>query len=176
MNRFHAYRICLLAALALGLAACGPQPPEPSVPAPKKVVTNAAGVPTDRVAITAGDQMKYSQTLFEVPAGENITLTFTNEGRLPREIMAHNLVILEQGRSPSDFMIEASFAGETDYIPEKFADWIVAHTKLLAAGDSDTITFPAPKEPGEYPFLCTFPGHAAAGMKGTMRVVIETEE
>ena len=45
---------------------------------------------------------------------------------------------------------------KTEYIPE--GDEIIAYTKLLGGGDSDTITFEAPKK-GIYTFICTFPGH-----------------
>ena len=42
-------------------------------------------------------------------------------------------------------------------------------TKLLGPGKSTTlkVTF---KKAGKYPYLCTVPGHAAAGMKGSFRV------
>ena len=43
---------------------------------------------------------------------------------------------------------------------------IVAHTRLIEGGQSNTITFTAP--PGTYTYLCTFPGHYAAGEKGTL--------
>ena len=45
---------------------------------------------------------------------------------------------------------------------------MVAHTKLLGGGESDEITFTAPAA-GEYPFICTFPGHFAI-MQGVMTV------
>ena len=47
---------------------------------------------------------------------------------------------------------------------------VIARTKLLGPGESETITFTAPKISSQYDFLCTFPGHFAAGMKGKMIV------
>ncbi|HUO64394.1 MAG TPA: plastocyanin/azurin family copper-binding protein [Terriglobales bacterium] len=32
------------------------------------------------------------------------------------------------------------------------------------------MTFEAPMEPGEYTFVCSFPGHFALGMKGQLIV------
>jgi uncharacterized cupredoxin-like copper-binding protein len=32
------------------------------------------------------------------------------------------------------------------------------------------VKFTAPQAPGEYPFICTFPGHYAIGMKGVLVV------
>jgi uncharacterized cupredoxin-like copper-binding protein len=42
-------------------------------------------------------------------------------------------------------------------------------TKVLAAGKSQTITVRFLKK-GKYAYLCTLPGHAAGGMKGTFTV------
>jgi uncharacterized cupredoxin-like copper-binding protein len=42
-------------------------------------------------------------------------------------------------------------------------------TKLLAPGKSATLTVKFQKT-GKFPYLCTVPGHAASGMKGTFTV------
>ncbi|MGE9297159.1 MAG: plastocyanin/azurin family copper-binding protein [Puniceicoccales bacterium] len=171
------FRIFFLSIALLGaLSACGPQPPKPAAVPEKKTISNAAGIPKQKVELATLDSLRFSKTLLEVPANKKITLTLHNEGRMPREIMVHNLVVLKPGSDINLFTAESSFAEDTDYIPEEYEDWIVAHTKTLAAGESETITFRAPKVPGEYPFICSYPGHAAAGMKGIMRVVVETTE
>ena len=41
-------------------------------------------------------------------------------------------------------------------------------TALLSPGKSATLKVVFPK--GKYPYLCTVPGHAAAGMKGVFTV------
>ena len=46
----------------------------------------------------------------------------------------------------------------------------LVHTRMLDGGDSDRITF-APVAPGAYEFICTYPGHLAAGMRGKLIVV-----
>lgn len=52
-------------------------------------------------------------------------------------------------------------------------NWVVEgtsiKTKLLSAGESETIDFTIDK-PGEYPFYCSVPGHRAQGMEGTLIV------
>ena len=62
-------------------------------------------------------------------------------------------------------------AAATDYIPadEESKKMIVAHTKILGGGESQTITFTAPAEAGDYPYVCTFPGHFAL-MQGVLKV------
>jgi uncharacterized cupredoxin-like copper-binding protein len=42
-------------------------------------------------------------------------------------------------------------------------------TPLIKPGKSATLTVTFAKA-GSYPYLCTVPGHAAAGMKGTLKV------
>lgn len=162
--------VCLIGGF-FALAACGPQPPE----RPKTESTESAQAkkPATSHSIDANDKMRFSKTLIEVPAGEKITITLNNVGHMPKQQMGHNLVILERDRKPGAFMSEATFAKDNEYIPSKYADWMIAHTKLLGPGESDTITFTAPKVPGDYDFLCSFPGHYAVGMKGIMRVVVE---
>ena len=48
----------------------------------------------------------------------------------------------------------------SDYIPEDEASKakILVATAMIGGGEETEVTFTAP-EPGEYPFLCTFPGH-----------------
>ena len=61
-------------------------------------------------------------------------------------------------------------AQATDYIPaDKKAD-VLASTKLAGPNETVEVSFKAPAKPGSYPFMCTFPGHYAAGMKGTLVV------
>ena len=62
-------------------------------------------------------------------------------------------------------------------IPADLSDQVIAHTGIVGGGEGDTkeltIEFAAP-EPGDYPFLCSFPGHFAM-MNGTFRVVAAAE-
>jgi len=48
---------------------------------------------------------------------------------------------------------------------------VLAKTELLGPGKSDSVTLTAPREPGSYDYVCTFPKHYASGMKGVMTVV-----
>jgi azurin len=47
---------------------------------------------------------------------------------------------------------------------------VLASTKMAGGGETVEVTFTAPKEPGEYLYICTFPGHYLAGMKGVLVV------
>ena len=47
---------------------------------------------------------------------------------------------------------------------------MLANTTLAGNGETVEVTFTAPKAPGVYTYICTFPGHFLAGMKGTLTV------
>ena len=115
------------------------------------------------VTLHAGDDMKFDLTEIRVQEGQTVTLILRHTGKLTKQAMGHNFVLLAKNVSASDFASAALHAAETDYVPPQSKE-VIAHTKLLAGGESDTITFFAP-EKGVYEFLCSFPGHVSL-MKG----------
>jgi azurin len=121
------------------------------------------------VQIQANDQMRYDVTSIDATAGQKITVTLTNVGKLPKVAMAHNFVLLKAGTDVSAFALAAMTHQETGYLPPDMADKVIAASKLLGPGESDTVTFIAPAA-GTYDYICTFPGHALAGMRGTLNV------
>lgn len=120
------------------------------------------------LSIEGNDQMQFNKKEFKVKAGQTVRLTLTHVGKMPKNAMGHNFVLLQQGVDLTAFGQKAAEALETDYIPESEKGNIIAHTKLLGGGESDTIEFTAP-EKGTYEFLCSFPGHYAL-MRGVFIV------
>lgn len=134
-----------------------------------EATTSATAQTTNHIVIKANDDMTFDKTTFTVKVGEEITLLLMNNGTMSKEAMGHNLVILNQGVDLGDFAHIASSEKDTDYIPkEKQAD-ILAHTKLLGGKENDQIKFKIEK-PGDYQFLCSFPGHTAT-MQGKIIAV-----
>lgn len=123
-----------------------------------------------KLELTGNDQMQFSSKALEATAGEKVTLTFKHIGTLPVAAMGHNVVILKPGTPVPAFATKCAAAKDHGYLPQddESKAVIVAHTKLLGGGESDTIEF-TPTEPGAYPFLCTFPGHFAI-MQGVLTV------
>lgn len=156
-------------ALVAGLAGCGKDEPAPAAPATETPAAPAAPATVSSVEITGNDALQYSTTAFAVKAGDSVSVTFKNIGTQPKDVMGHNFVLLQAGSDVAAFDAEAMNAKDSDYVPAGNAA-VLAHTKLLGPGESETITFVAPATAGEYPFLCTFPGHAGT-MKGIMTVV-----
>lgn len=148
-----------LALCAALLAACNKkEEKQPGAAAPE---TAAAGP----ILITANDQMQYSTKAIEVAAGSEVTVILQNIGAMPKESMGHNFTLLKSGTVVADFATKAMAAKATDYIPAGDPA-IIAHTKLIGPGESDTLKFTAPPA-GDYPYVCTFPGHFAV-MQGVM--------
>ncbi|WJS92742.1 azurin [Flavobacterium johnsoniae] len=120
------------------------------------------------LVIEGNDQMQFNTSELRAVAGKPIKLTLKHVGKIPKEAMGHNLVILQEGTDQSAFALKANDAKATDYIPESEKASIIAHTKLLGGGEEDTVEFTIDKK-GSYPFICSFPGHVAM-MKGVLIV------
>jgi azurin len=120
-----------------------------------------------RVYLTGSDQMKFNKNQITVNAGDEVILTFEHVGKLPKETMGHNFVLLKKGTNVQEFGQEALEYKDNDYIPEN-TEAVIVHTKMLGGGEKTQITFQAP-EKGNYDYICSFPGHVAL-MKGILTV------
>lgn len=114
-----------------------------------------------------GDQLAFTQTTLKANAGEPVTVVFKNSSKA----LQHNWVLVQGDDSVARQVSEAALVAglEQGAIPADQAN-ILAHTQLLQSGETETLIFTAPTEPGAYTYLCTFPGHYLVGMKGTLVV------
>lgn len=112
-----------------------------------------------------GDKFAFDKTTLTAPVGQQVRLTFKNVSTN----MHHNWVLVAGGQEIADQVNQASTAAgpSQNYLPAD-QSLILAHTKLTMPGESDTVTFTTPAQAGEYSYLCTFPGHYLAGMKGIL--------
>ena len=121
-----------------------------------------------KVAISCvRERMLYDKTEFTVKAGQPVSLHFTNPDATP-----HNLAICLPGSAEEIGMAGNEMAKDPEGIKKDFipqSDKILHHTKLLFPDTAETLRFSAPKEPGDYPYVCTFPGHWVI-MHGVMHV------
>lgn len=120
--------------------------------------------------IVANDAMKFSVTRLEAHPGDVIHVLFKNAGTVPKEAMGHNWILLKAGKDANAYAMAAMTAAKEDYQPKARADDVVAAIPLLGPGQAAEMTFTVPAAPGHYPYLCTFPGHFMAGMKGELIV------
>lgn len=123
---------------------------------------------TAELSLEGNDQMQFNKKELRVKAGQTVRLTLTHVGTMPKSAMGHNFVLLKQGTDLNEFGQKSATAADNDYIPESEEGNIIAHTKMLGGGESDTIEFEAPAK-GTYEFLCSFPGHYAV-MRGVFIV------
>lgn len=128
---------------------------------------NFSNQDTVRITLNSNDKMQFDKAVIKVHEGQTVVLTLHHTGTMPAMAMGHNFVLLTNGTSISKFAMEAMKAKENDYIPADQSN-VIAHTGLIGGGESDTITFKAPKK-GTYDFLCSFPGHYSI-MKGKFHV------
>ncbi|WP_026978295.1 azurin [Flavobacterium tegetincola] len=119
------------------------------------------------ITIESNDAMQYSTNELRAKAGE-ITVTLKHTGKMEKTVMGHNFVVFKMGTDINAYGAKAADAKDTDYIPASEAASVIAHTKLIGGGESDTITFSI-TEPGTYDYICSFPGHLAL-MKGKLIV------
>lgn len=122
------------------------------------------------VDLTGNDQMKFNLTAITAKPGETIKVRLKSLGTLPKVVMGHNFVLLAKGTDVAAFANAAAAANTTGYIPAAMKPKILAMTTLAGPGETVEVTFKAPAAAGSYPYLCSFPGHFVAGMKGILTV------
>ena len=124
----------------------------------------SGGSATIEIAVD-GENLAFDKTTLEAAAGQQVTLTFKNSSA----VQQHNWVLVSGGDSAASTIASDGLAAglAAQYLPANNPN-VVAHTKVLDGGASETITFTAPSA-GTYLFICTVPGHYPL-MQGTMTV------
>jgi azurin len=125
---------------------------------------------TDLTIANQGEQLLFNKdALGPVPAGEEVSLTLANDS----VVNPHNWILLNTSdeAEAEAFALEAeTYPAEENHMPPD-AELVIANTGLLAAGANgeETINFTL-SDSGEYIYVCTVPGHYAAGMHGVLTV------
>ena len=134
------------------------------------VAVQASAAEPRLVKLKATDAMQYDVKTIQATPGEALKVTLTAVSAMAKAEMAHNFVLLAKGTNADAFAMEAAMARDNGYIPKSKAASILAQTKFAGGGETVEVVFNAPKEPGEYMYICTFPGHYVGGMKGKLIV------
>ncbi|MEY4867885.1 MAG: hypothetical protein RIT36_784 [Bacteroidota bacterium] len=116
---------------------------------------------------TIKEAMKFSLKEFTVKPGQSVEIAFENP-----DAMQHNMVItkpgmLEKVGRAGDAMMKDTKGADKNYVPA-IAE-VLFSTPLVNPGQNYTLRFKAPANTGDYPFVCTFPGHWSI-MNGVMKV------
>ena len=166
MKLFSIVCVCALALVSSPASAGQAAAAQTKAPVAKKAAAGAART----IELTGSETMKYSVTELTAKPGEKVRVVLKGLGSMPKIAMGHNFVLLKAGVSPMEVANAAFNARATDFIPADQKANIIAFTTVAGGGETVEVTFTAPAKPGKYDFLCTFPGHFAAGMKGTLTV------
>jgi azurin len=123
-----------------------------------------------KLEIAGNDQMQYDKKELDVPATcKQVTLTLKHTGQLPAAAMGHDWVLVNTPdlTAVANAGMGAGLASNYVAAGDKR---VLANTKVVGGGQSDTITFStaALKAGGDYSYLCTFPGHNAL-MRGKFK-------
>ena len=110
-----------------------------------------------KVDFTISD-FAFAPNEFTVAAGKEITLNLTHDGT-----MEHNFIVMRYGTDAGEMF------DETD---KGNVFWEVD----LQPGDSKTVVFTAPEQPGTYQILCGMPGHMQSGMIGKLVVTEQPQQ
>ncbi len=127
--------------VALLMVACGGGGGGGETAAPEPVTLAFAGF----------DEFRYDPESASVPTGAQVTVNFTNSG-----VLEHDWLLVNEGVDPGAVTADAAV------VP-------AAHSGVIAGGETKSFSFAAPAA-GTYQIVCTVPGHAAAGMVGTLTV------
>ena len=68
---------------------------------------------TAEFAVEGNDLMQFSVTEIAVQAGQKVTITLKNVGKMPKTAMGHNLVVLKKGVTAADFGMRVNMV---DYV------------------------------------------------------------
>ena len=127
--------------------------------------TNWGGKVDVRFTLGTKPGLIFDQEEISVKAGSKVQLTFNNN-----DDMLHNFLLVGPGQADAigQAAMKLGLKGEEmAYVPE--IPEVLFHTGLLEPGSSEVIYFEAPTTPGEYPYVCTFPGHFMT-MRGILKV------
>ena len=107
--------------------------------------------PATKIDFTMTD-FAFSPGEFTIPAGQEITLHINHDGTVE-----HDFIIMKYGTDAGELFDEAD---------QENVFWEMA----LQPGDSKTVLFAAPDQPGAYQIICGMPGHLQSGMVGKLMV------
>ncbi len=138
-----------------------------NAPAPSKPNPWAKGEGGRELVIEAALGLQYVQKQLTAKAGEKLTIIFKNPDVVPHNWMLTKPGTLQKIGNLANLMITDPQGMAKHYVPD--SDDVLAYTDMTNPKGEFTIHLTAPKETGDYPYLCTFPGHWMI-MNGVLKV------
>jgi putative heme-binding domain-containing protein len=122
---------------------------------------------------TVPDQMLFDKERLVVEAGKPVEFLFENN-----DLMPHNFVITQPGSLEEIGTLAESTAtdpqaAQRGYVPP--SKKLLLASRLIQPREAQRLPFTAPKQPGIYPYVCTYPGHWRR-MYGALYVVDDLDQ
>jgi azurin/sugar phosphate isomerase/epimerase len=127
----------------------------------------ASGEPGRKVVVEAALGLQYVQKELRAKPGERLSLTFKNPDVVPHNWMLAKPNSLQKLGALANLMITDPQGLARHYVPE--SEEVLVYTDMINPKAESTIHFTAPSDKGQYPYLCTFPGHWMV-MNGVLKV------
>jgi azurin len=113
------------------------------------------------------DAMKFDKGTLSAKAGTVIRLVVENP-----DFMQHNFVLIKPNTlqnvgAAADKLAQNADGAKLNYVPKM--PEVISATPLINPGGKYILIIKIPDIPGDYPFVCTFPGHWRM-MNGILRV------
>jgi azurin len=137
------------------------------MPKPAKPNPWAKGEPGREILFEAALGLQYIQKEIHAKAGERLSVRFKNPDVVPHNWLLGKPSSLEKLGEKCDFLIADPEGLAKHYVPD--SDDVLAYTDMVNPNGEFVIHLGAPPEPGDYPYLCTFPGHWRV-MNGVLKV------
>lgn len=138
-----------------------------SAPTPSKPNPWAKGEGGREIIVEAALGLQFVQKQLTAKAGEKLTIVFKNPDVVPHNWLLAKPGTLQKLGEKCNLMITDPKGLEKHYVPD--SDEVIAYTDMTNPKESFTIHITAPAEKGDYPYLCTFPGHWMV-MNGMLKV------
>ena len=122
-----------------------------------------------KVTVDSTDQMSFDTKAIEIDKScKTFTVELKHSGSLPKNVMGHNWVLSKEADAQPIATDGLSAGIDKNYLKEGDAR-VIAHTKVIGAGETDSVTFDVSKLDAaeKYQFFCSFPGHISM-MKGSV--------
>jgi len=126
------------------------------------LLTGCAGTsqPTTEIMLEAMD-FAYSIPSITVPAGNPVTLTLKNTGRVEHDFVVEKIIVTD---------VQASDSGPAAHHQMNQPEYDLHF--FAKAGETAVLQFTA-MEPGTYEIFCSIEGHREAGMVGELIVIAQ---
>jgi azurin len=141
-------------------------PAETVAPPPAPTEAPKAAQHVELQLATVGNTMAFDKTKLSVPAGAEVHLTIKNNATMAT--LPHNWVLVKPGTEASVAAAGLKLGEPAGYFDVRDKN-ALAHTPMAKPGETTDVTFTAPADAGDYPYICTYPGHYMM-MKGVLTV------